>query len=77
MVDGDFVLLGTESDDSGILWALLAREREGDLSLRARRSSGRQRLVETGGYDCEGGSQSPRPSRHSPGFEQGLRHLHG
>ena len=31
MVEGEFVLLGTEVDDSGIPWALLAREQDGEL----------------------------------------------
>jgi bifunctional non-homologous end joining protein LigD len=33
MVEGEFILLGTEVDDSGIPWALLAREREGHLEF--------------------------------------------
>ena len=33
MVEGEFVLLGTEVDDSGIPWALLARERDGELQF--------------------------------------------
>jgi DNA ligase D-like protein (predicted ligase) len=31
MTEGEFVLLGTETDDSGIPWALLASERDGQL----------------------------------------------
>ena len=33
MVEGEFILLGTEVDDSGIPWALLAREQNGDLQF--------------------------------------------
>jgi bifunctional non-homologous end joining protein LigD len=33
MVEGEFILLGTEIDDSGIPWALLARERDGNLEF--------------------------------------------
>jgi DNA ligase D-like protein (predicted ligase) len=33
MVEGEFVLLGTEVDDSGIPWALLAREQDGKLEF--------------------------------------------
>ena len=33
MVEAEFVLLGTEVDDSGIPWALLAREKEGELEF--------------------------------------------
>ena len=33
MVEGEFVLLGTEIDDSGIPWALLAREQDGELEF--------------------------------------------
>jgi hypothetical protein len=33
MVEGEFVLLGTEVDDSGIPWALLAREQGGELEF--------------------------------------------
>jgi bifunctional non-homologous end joining protein LigD len=33
MIEGEFVLLGTEIDDSGIPWALLARERNGELEF--------------------------------------------
>jgi ATP-dependent DNA ligase len=33
MVEGEFVLLGTEIDDTGIPWALLAREREDGLEF--------------------------------------------
>src|SRR5262245_59151825 len=33
MVEGEFVLLGTEVDDSGIPWALLAREQDGELEF--------------------------------------------
>ena len=33
MVEGEFVLLGTEVDDSGIPWALLAREQDGGLEF--------------------------------------------
>jgi hypothetical protein len=33
MVEGEFTLLGTEIDDSGIPWALLAREQDGDLEF--------------------------------------------
>ena len=33
MVEDDFVLLGTETDDRGIPWALLAREQEGGLQF--------------------------------------------
>src|SRR6476659_1620726 len=33
MVEGEFVLLGTEVDDSGIPWALLAREQDGKLQF--------------------------------------------
>jgi bifunctional non-homologous end joining protein LigD len=33
MVEGEFILLGTEIDDSGIPWALLAREHDGDLEF--------------------------------------------
>ena len=33
MVEGEFILLGTEGDDSGIPWALLAQERDGDLEF--------------------------------------------
>ena len=33
MVEGEFVLLGTEVDDSGIPWALLAREQDGQLEF--------------------------------------------
>jgi hypothetical protein len=33
MVEGEFVLLGTEYDDSGIPWALLTRDRGGELEF--------------------------------------------
>jgi bifunctional non-homologous end joining protein LigD len=33
MVEGEFILLGTEVDDSGIPWALLARELDGGLEF--------------------------------------------
>src|SRR5262245_28535136 len=33
MVEGEFVLLGTEVDDSGIPWALLARDQGGELEF--------------------------------------------
>jgi bifunctional non-homologous end joining protein LigD len=33
MVESDFILLGTEIDDSGVPWALLARERDGGLEF--------------------------------------------
>jgi hypothetical protein len=33
MVEGEFVVLGTEIDDSGIPWALLAREQDGELQF--------------------------------------------
>jgi bifunctional non-homologous end joining protein LigD len=33
MVEGEFVLLGTEIVDSGILWALLARKQNGELEF--------------------------------------------
>ena len=33
MVEGEFILLGTEIDDSGIPWALLAREQDGALEF--------------------------------------------
>jgi bifunctional non-homologous end joining protein LigD len=33
MVEGEFILLGTQVDDSGIPWALLARVRDGDLEF--------------------------------------------
>jgi bifunctional non-homologous end joining protein LigD len=33
MVEGEFILLGTEIDDSGIPWALLAREHNGELEF--------------------------------------------
>jgi bifunctional non-homologous end joining protein LigD len=33
MVEGEFVLFGTEVDDSGIPWALLAREQDGELEF--------------------------------------------
>jgi len=33
MVESDFILLGTETDDSGIPWALLARGRGGELDF--------------------------------------------
>jgi bifunctional non-homologous end joining protein LigD len=32
-IKGEFVLLGTEIDDSGIPWALLAREHDGELEF--------------------------------------------
>jgi bifunctional non-homologous end joining protein LigD len=35
MLEGEFVLLGTEVDDSGIPWALLAREQNGAPRMRA------------------------------------------
>jgi len=33
MVEGVFILLGTEIDDSGIPWALLDREQHGELEF--------------------------------------------
>jgi bifunctional non-homologous end joining protein LigD len=33
MVESQFILLGTEVDDSGIPWALLAREKDGELKF--------------------------------------------
>jgi len=33
MVESEFILLGTEIDDSGIPWALLAREQDGELEF--------------------------------------------
>ena len=33
MVEGESVLLGTEYDDSRIPWALLARDRDGELEF--------------------------------------------
>jgi len=32
-VEGEFILLGTEVDDDGIPWALLAREHDGELEF--------------------------------------------
>jgi hypothetical protein len=33
MIESEFVLLGTEIDDSGIPWALVAREQDGELQF--------------------------------------------
>jgi hypothetical protein len=33
MVESEFIFLGTEIDDSGIPWALLAREHDGALEF--------------------------------------------
>jgi hypothetical protein len=33
MIEGEFILLGTEVDDSGIPWALLASDRSGELEF--------------------------------------------
>jgi hypothetical protein len=33
MVESEFVLIGTEIDDSGIPWALLAREQNGEVEF--------------------------------------------
>jgi hypothetical protein len=33
MVEGEFVLLGTETEDSGIPWALVASDRDGELQF--------------------------------------------
>jgi bifunctional non-homologous end joining protein LigD len=33
MVEGEFILLGTETDDSGIPWALVASDRDGELEF--------------------------------------------
>jgi hypothetical protein len=33
MVESEFVLVGTETDDSGIPWALLASDRDGELQF--------------------------------------------
>src|SRR5262245_35518414 len=33
MVEGEFVLIGTEIDDNGVPWALLAREQDGELEF--------------------------------------------
>jgi bifunctional non-homologous end joining protein LigD len=33
MVEGEFILLGTEIDNSGIPWALLARDQDGELEF--------------------------------------------
>jgi bifunctional non-homologous end joining protein LigD len=33
MVESELILLGTETDDSGIPWALLAREQDGELQF--------------------------------------------
>jgi len=33
MIEGEFIILGTEVDDSGIPWALLAREQNGELKF--------------------------------------------
>jgi bifunctional non-homologous end joining protein LigD len=49
MVEGEFVLLGTEIDDSVIPWALLAREQDGSSSSQGRRFSGRLPMPEPNG----------------------------
>jgi hypothetical protein len=33
MIEGEFIILGTEVDDSGIPWAMLAREQNGELKF--------------------------------------------
>jgi hypothetical protein len=33
LIEGEFILLGTEIDDSGIPWALLAREQDSELEF--------------------------------------------
>jgi hypothetical protein len=33
MVEGEFILLGTERDESGVPWALLATEQDGRLAF--------------------------------------------
>jgi ATP-dependent DNA ligase len=49
MVEGEFVLLGTEYDDSRIPWALLARDRGGELEFAGRQFSGRHHIREPSG----------------------------
>jgi bifunctional non-homologous end joining protein LigD len=55
MVEGEFILLGTEVDDSGIPWALLAADRDGQLKFagpailnpqQALRAAWRERMAE-------------------------------
>ena len=55
MVEGEFILLGTEVDDSGIPWALLASDRDGWLEFagpairnppQALRAAWRERMAE-------------------------------
>jgi hypothetical protein len=41
MVEGEFILLGTERDSDGVPWALLASDRDGRLEFARRRRSER------------------------------------
>jgi hypothetical protein len=38
MVEGEFILLGTERDADGVPWALLASDRNGQLEFAGRLS---------------------------------------
>jgi hypothetical protein len=49
MVESEFVLLGTEIHDRGIPWALLARDRGGELEFAGPRSFGRRHMSERNG----------------------------
>jgi hypothetical protein len=49
MVEGEFVLLGTEYDNSGMPWALLARDVVVSWSLQVRQSSGRHDMRQPSG----------------------------
>ena len=49
MVESEFVLLYTEIHDSGIPWALLPRERGGELEFAGPRSFGRRHMSERNG----------------------------
>jgi hypothetical protein len=70
IVESEFVLLGTEVDDSGIPWALLAREQNGELEFAGPAIS----IPQSEGYAqaryCEGtvGRLSPATGRADPGF---------
>jgi ATP-dependent DNA ligase len=59
MVESELILLGTETDDSGIPWALLAREQDGELQFAARQSSGTITCQRRMGHEgCGNGNQA-------------------
>ena len=77
MVEGEFILLGTEVDDSGIPWALLAREQDGELEFAGPAISdaiacqGRMDRQVRGDVDREAGIEGAEASQQSAMAEAG------